>query len=50
MRSKPSRALSVSSFDGRKLLVVMIIVAIVLTLESQIGTVADFIPEQLASF
>lgn len=50
MRSKPSRALSVYSFDGRNLLVVMIIVAIVLTVESQIGTVADFIPEQLASF
>jgi hypothetical protein len=50
MRSKTSQALSVSSFDGRKLLVVIIIVAIVLTVESQIGTVADFIPEQLASF
>lgn len=50
MRSKTSWALSVSSFDGRKLLVVMIIVAVVLTVEFQIGTVADFIPEQLASF
>jgi hypothetical protein len=50
MRSKTSWKLSVSSFDGRKLLVVMIIVAVVLTVESQIGTVADFIPEQLASF
>jgi hypothetical protein len=42
-------ALSVSRFDGRKLLVIMIIVAITLTVESQIGYIADFIPEQLAS-
>ena len=41
--------LSVSSFDGRKLLVVMIIIAFTLTVESQIGMVADFIPEQLGS-
>ena len=41
--------LSVSRFDGRKLLVIMIIVAVTLTVESQIGIVADFIPEQLAS-
>jgi len=42
-------ALSVSKFDGRKLLVTMAILAIVLTVESQIGTIADFIPEQLDS-
>ena len=42
-------ALSVSSFDGRKLLVIMTIVAVTLTVESQISTIADFIPEQLAS-
>jgi hypothetical protein len=42
-------ALSVSKFDGRKLLVIMAILAIVLTVESQIGTIADFIPEQLDS-
>ena len=42
-------ALSVSNFDGRKLLVIMAILAVVLTVESQIGTIADFIPEQLAS-
>jgi len=41
--------LSVSSFDGKKLLVVMTILALVLTLESSIGYIADFIPEQLAS-
>ena len=40
---------SVSSFDGRKLLAIMAILAIVLTVESQIGTIADFIPEQLDS-
>jgi hypothetical protein len=42
-------ALSVFSFDGRKLLVVMIIVAVTLTVESQISNIADFIPEHLAS-
>jgi hypothetical protein len=41
--------LSVSNFDRRKLLVIMTIVAILLTIESQIGNIADFIPEQLAS-
>jgi hypothetical protein len=42
-------ALSVSRFDGRKLLVIMIIVAVTLTVESQISNIADFIPEHLAS-
>ena len=40
---------SVSMFDGRKLLAIMTIVAVLLTLESQISTISDFIPEQLAS-
>ena len=40
---------SVSKFDGRKLLVVMTVFAITLTVESQFGYIADFIPEQLAS-
>ena len=40
---------SVSKFDGRKLLVVMTVLAITLTVESQFGYIADFIPEQLAS-
>ena len=42
-------ALSVSAFDGKKLLVVMTVIAAVLTVESSIGYIADFIPEQLAS-
>jgi hypothetical protein len=41
--------LSVSSFDDKKLLVIMSIVVVTLTIDSQIGTIADFIPEQLAS-
>lgn len=41
--------LSVSTFDGKKLLVIMTILAVVLTIESSIGYIADFIPEQLAS-
>ncbi len=42
-------AFSVSSFDGRKLLAIMAILAVVLTVESQISTISDFIPEQLDS-
>jgi hypothetical protein len=41
--------LSFSSFDGKKLLVIMSIVVVTLTVDSQIGYIADFIPEQLAS-
>jgi hypothetical protein len=41
--------LSFSSFDGKKLLVMMSIVVVTLTVDSQIGYIADFIPEQLAS-
>ena len=40
---------SKSTFDGRKLLVIMIILAVTLTIESQIGVIADFIPEELTS-
>ena len=42
-------ALSVSSFGGWKLLIIMIIIAVILTIESEIAIIADFIPEQLAS-
>jgi hypothetical protein len=41
--------LSFSSFDGKKLLVMMSIVVVTLTVDSQIGYIADFIPVQLAS-
>lgn len=49
MRLMAASGLSVSTFDGKKLLVVMMILAAVLTVESSIGYIADFIPEQLAS-
>ncbi|MGE5822228.1 MAG: hypothetical protein ACM31M_06565 [Nitrososphaerota archaeon] len=42
-------ALFISAFDGKKLLVVMTVLAVALTVESSIGYIADFIPEQLAS-
>lgn len=42
-------ALFVSAFDGKKLLIVMTVLAFTLTVESQIGYIADFIPEQLSS-
>jgi hypothetical protein len=44
-----SSAFSVSRFDGRKLLLIMAILTVALTVESQIGYIADFIPEQLNS-
>lgn len=49
MRLTGASGLSVSTFDGKKLLLVMMILAAVLTVESSIGYIADFIPEQLAS-
>ena len=49
MSSVIPSVLSVCSFDGKKLLVIMITIAITLTIESQIGIISDFIPEQLAS-
>ena len=49
MRLMDASGLSISTFDGKKLLVVMTILAAVLTVESSIGYIADFIPEQLAS-
>lgn len=42
-------ALFASAFDGKKLLIVMTVLAFTLTIESQIGYIADFIPEQLSS-
>ncbi|MDQ3976428.1 MAG: hypothetical protein M3264_07875 [Thermoproteota archaeon] len=41
--------LSFTSFDGKKLLVMMSIVVVTLTIDSQIGYIADFIPVQLSS-
>jgi hypothetical protein len=41
--------LSFSSFDGKKLLVMMSIIVVTLTVDSQIGYIADFIPMQLSS-
>ncbi|MDQ3970096.1 MAG: hypothetical protein M3227_00205 [Thermoproteota archaeon] len=41
--------LSFTSFDGKKLLVMMSILVVTLTIDSQIGYIADFIPVQLSS-
>jgi hypothetical protein len=49
MPTRVPSVITVSTFDGRKLLVVMTILAVVLTVESSIGYIADFLPEQLAS-
>jgi hypothetical protein len=39
----------VSRFDSKKLLVIMVVVIITILIDSQIGYIADFIPEQLSS-
>ena len=54
LRKSPLRILStrfslVSRFDSKKFLILMIIVIITVTIDSQIGYVADFIPNQLSS-
>ena len=49
MSRRSISTLSVSSFEGKKLLFIMSIVVVTLTVDSQIGIIADFIPEQLAS-
>jgi hypothetical protein len=41
--------LSIWSFDNKKLLIIMTIIVVTLTVDSQIGIIADMIPEQLAS-
>jgi hypothetical protein len=49
MPTRVPSVITVSTFDGRKLLVVMTILAVILTVESSIGYIADFLPEQLAT-
>jgi hypothetical protein len=44
-----SRFSLVSRFDGRKLLILMVVATITVTVDSQIGYIADFIPEQISS-
>jgi hypothetical protein len=39
----------VSRFESRKLLIIMVVVTITITVDSQIGYIADFIPEQISS-
>ena len=41
--------LIVPKFDNRKFLILMIIVIITVMIDSEIGIVADFIPEQISS-
>ena len=47
--SFPFRALLVSRFESRKLLILMVVVITTITIDSQIGYIADFIPEQVSS-
>ncbi|MGA8106806.1 MAG: hypothetical protein WB815_09140, partial [Nitrososphaeraceae archaeon] len=47
--SFPFRASLVSRFESRKLLILMIVVITAITIDSQIGYIADFIPEQVSS-
>ena len=45
----PSRFSLISRFDSKKLLILMVVVIITILIDSEIGIVADFIPEQLSS-
>jgi hypothetical protein len=47
--SFPSRFSLASRFESRKLLILMVVVVITILVDSEIGVIADFIPEQLAS-
>jgi hypothetical protein len=47
--SFPFRALLVSRFESRKLLILMVVVITAITIDSQIGYIADFIPEKVSS-
>ena len=47
--SLPSKVLLVSRFESRKLLILMVVVITAITIDSQIGYIADFIPEQVSS-
>lgn len=47
--SFPFRASLVSRFGSRKLLILMIVVITAITIDSQIGYIADFIPEKVSS-
>ena len=47
--SFPFRASLVSRFESRKLLILMIVVITAITIDSQIGYIADFIPEKVSS-
>jgi hypothetical protein len=47
--SFPFRASLVSRFEGRKLLILMVVVITAITIDSQIGYIADFIPEKVSS-
>ena len=47
--SFPFRALLVSRFESRKLFILMVVVITAITIDSQIGYIADLIPEQVSS-
>ena len=47
--SFPSRSSLVSRFEDKKLLILMVVVTITIMVDSQIGYIADFIPEQISS-
>jgi hypothetical protein len=47
--SFPFRASLVSRFESRKLLILMVVVITAITIDSQIGYIADFIPEKVSS-
>jgi MFS family permease len=47
--SFPFRASLVSRFESKKLLILMVVVITAITIDSQVGYIADFIPEKVSS-
>jgi hypothetical protein len=48
-KAKAESALSSSRFSDKKLLLLMLILVVTFLIDSQIGYIADFIPERLAT-
>ena len=50
MRRTNASVLFAPAFDSKKLFIIMIIVAVTLIVDTEIGTISDMIPEQLSSY
>jgi hypothetical protein len=50
MQRTNASVLFAPAFDSKKLFIIMIIVAVTLIVDTEIGTISDMIPEQLSSY